>query len=74
LFESTLRGWRWVQAISDFVCNHLTLGYQYARATRTAYEAYQERVGVCRDFAHLAIAFCRCVNIPARYAMGFWAT
>ena len=60
-----------VQAICDFVCNHLTFGYQYARATRTAYEAYQERVGVCRDFAHLAVAFCRCMNIPARYANGF---
>ena len=62
---------RRVQAICDFVCNHLTFGYQYARATRTAYEAYQERVGVCRDFAHLAVAFCRCMNIPARYANGF---
>jgi transglutaminase-like putative cysteine protease len=71
LFGSTLRGWRRVQAICDFVCNHLTFGYQYARATRTAYEAYQERVGVCRDFAHLAVAFCRCMNIPARYANGF---
>jgi transglutaminase-like putative cysteine protease len=71
LFGSTVRGWRRVQAICDFVCNHLTFGYQYARATRTAYEAYQERVGVCRDFAHLAVAFCRCMNIPARYANGF---
>ena len=71
LFGSTLRGWRRVQAICDFVCNHLTFGYQYARATRTAYEAYQERVGVCRDFAHLAVAFCRCMNIPARYCTGY---
>ncbi len=71
LFGSTFRGWRRVQAICDFVCNHLTFGYQYARATRTAYEAYHERVGVCRDFAHLAVAFCRCMNIPARYANGF---
>ena len=71
LFGSAPRGWRRVQAICDFVCNHLTFGYQYARATRTAYEAYQERVGVCRDFAHLAVAFCRCMNIPARYANGF---
>ena len=71
LFGSTLHGWRRVQAICDFVCNHLTFGYQYARANRTAYEAYQERVGVCRDFAHLAVAFCRCMNIPARYANGF---
>ncbi|MGH6795100.1 MAG: transglutaminase-like domain-containing protein, partial [Methylocella sp.] len=60
-----------VQAICDFVCNHLTFGDQYARATRTDYEAYQERVGGCREFAHLAVAFCRCMNIPARYANGF---
>ena len=71
LFGSSPRGWRRVQAICDFVCNHLTFGYQYARATRTAYEAYHERVCVCRDFAHLAVAFCRCMNIPARYANGF---
>jgi transglutaminase-like putative cysteine protease len=71
LFGSTPRGWRRVQVICDFVCGHLTFGYHHARATRTAYEAYQERVGVCRDFAHLAVAFCRCMNIPARYANGF---
>jgi transglutaminase-like putative cysteine protease len=70
-FGSSPRGWRRVQAICDFVCDHLTFGSNYARATRTAFEAYQERVGVCRDFAHLAVAFCRCVNIPARYANGF---
>jgi transglutaminase-like putative cysteine protease len=71
LFGSTPRGWSRVQAICDFVCGHLTFGYQYARATRTAFEAYEERVGVCRDFAHLAVALCRCMNIPARYANGF---
>ncbi|HUI20180.1 MAG TPA: transglutaminase family protein [Methylocella sp.] len=71
LFGTTPGGWRRVQAICDFVSNHLTFGYQYARATRSAYEAYEERVGVCRDFAHLAVAFCRCMNIPARYANGF---
>jgi transglutaminase-like putative cysteine protease len=70
-FGSTPRGWQRVQAICDFVNGHLTFGYQFARATRTAYEAYQERVGVCRDFAHLAVALCRCMNIPARYANGF---
>lgn len=70
-FGSAPRGWRRVQAICDFVCDHLTFGYEHARATRTAFEAYQERVGVCRDFAHLAVAFCRCMNIPARYANGF---
>lgn len=70
-FGSTPRGWRRVQAICDFVCSHLTFGYEHARPTRTAFEAYQERLGVCRDFAHLAVAFCRCMNIPARYANGF---
>ena len=70
-FGSSPRGWRRVQAICDFVCGHLTFGYEHARATRTAFEAYQERIGVCRDFAHLAVAFCRCMNIPARYANGF---
>jgi transglutaminase-like putative cysteine protease len=71
LFGSSPRGWRQVQAICDFVCGHLTFGYEHARATRTAFEAYQERIGVCRDFAHLAVTFCRCVNIPTRYANGF---
>lgn len=60
-----------VRAIVDFVHDLLTYGYCYARATRTAYEAYQERVGVCRDFAHLAVALCRCMNIPARYCSGY---
>lgn len=60
-----------VRAIVDFVHQHLTYGYCYARATRTAHEAYQERVGVCRDFAHLAVALCRCMNIPARYCSGY---
>lgn len=71
LFGNTPRGWRRVQSIVDYVHNHLTFGYQYARSTRTAFEGHQERVGVCRDFAHLAIALCRCMNIPARYATGY---
>ncbi|MCI0598179.1 MAG: transglutaminase family protein [Beijerinckiaceae bacterium] len=71
LFGSVPPGWRRVQAICDFVYNHLTFDYMQARVTRTAFEAYHERVGVCRDFAHLAVAFCRCMNIPARYANGF---
>jgi transglutaminase-like putative cysteine protease len=53
------------------VHNHLTFGYQHARDNRTAWEGHQERVGVCRDFAHLAITLCRCMNIPARYATGY---
>ncbi len=71
LFGSTPRGWRRVQAICDFVNAHVTFGYEYARPTRTAFETFQEKVGVCRDFAHLAVAFCRCMNIPTRYANGF---
>jgi transglutaminase-like putative cysteine protease len=71
LFGKTPPGWRRVQAICDFVHDHLTFGYQHARPTKTAWEAYNERQGVCRDFAHLAIAFCRCMNIPARYCTGY---
>lgn len=71
LFGHIPLGWQRVQAIVDFVHDHLTYGYQYARPTRTAWEAYQEKVGVCRDFAHLAVALCRCMNIPARYCSGY---
>jgi transglutaminase-like putative cysteine protease len=71
LFGDSPRGFRRVQAIVDYVHRHLTFGYQFARSTRTAFEAHQERVGVCRDFAHLSIALCRCMNIPARYATGY---
>jgi transglutaminase-like putative cysteine protease len=71
LFGKSPAGWGRVQAICDFVHQHLTFGYQYARPTKTAWEAYGERTGVCRDFAHLAITFCRCMNIPARYCAGY---
>jgi transglutaminase-like putative cysteine protease len=64
-------GWARVQAICDFVHRHIEFGYPHARATRTAMEAYNERRGVCRDYAHLAIALCRCMNIPARYCTGY---
>jgi transglutaminase-like putative cysteine protease len=70
-FGNVRPGWSRVAAIVNFVHGHLTFGYQHARATRTAAEAYQERVGVCRDFAHLTIALCRCLNIPARYVNGY---
>jgi transglutaminase-like putative cysteine protease len=60
-----------VQAICDYVHNHIAFSYQDARSTRTAWEALAERKGVCRDFAHLAVAFCRCMNIPARYCTGY---
>ena len=70
-FGSTPLGWARVQAICDFVHNHLRFDYQLARATRTALEGYRERVAVCRDFTHLAVTLCRCMNIPARYATGY---
>jgi transglutaminase-like putative cysteine protease len=71
LFGNTVPGWSRVQAVCDFVHQHITFGYQFARATKTASEAYHERQGVCRDFAHLAITLCRCLNIPARYCTGY---
>jgi transglutaminase-like putative cysteine protease len=71
LFSHTAPGWERVQAICDYVHNHITFDYQRARATRTAWEAFQERTGVCRDYAHLAVTFCRCLNIPARYCTGY---
>jgi transglutaminase-like putative cysteine protease len=71
LFEATPPGWARVQAICDFVHNHIKFGYEHARATMTAHEVYHEGKGVCRDFAHLAITFCRCMNIPARYCTGY---
>lgn len=70
LFGNVTPGWTRVQAICDFVHGHIRFDYMQARSTRTAYEAYHERVGVCRDFAHLAVALCRCLNIPARYVNG----
>jgi len=71
LFGKTKPGWARVQAICDFSHSHISFGYEHARVTRTAAEAYQERRGVCRDFAHLAVAFCRALNIPARYCTGY---
>jgi transglutaminase-like putative cysteine protease len=71
LFGPTPLGWPRVQAVCDFVHRHITFGYEHSRPTRTAAEAYAEGVGVCRDFAHLAAAFCRCLNIPTRYCTGY---
>jgi transglutaminase-like putative cysteine protease len=71
LFGQCPRGWPLVQTICDFVHGHIQFGYQYARQTRTAWEAYNDRVGVCRDFAHLALTLCRCMNVPARYCTGY---
>jgi transglutaminase-like putative cysteine protease len=71
LFSRSAPGWERVQAICDYVHNHIAFDYQQARATRTAWEAFKERAGVCRDYAHLSIALCRCLNIPARYCTGY---
>jgi transglutaminase-like putative cysteine protease len=71
LFSGTTPGGPRVQAICDFVHRHIAFNYQNARATRSANDVFYERVGVCRDYAHLAIAFCRCMNIPARYCTGY---
>jgi transglutaminase-like putative cysteine protease len=71
LFGHLPPGWARVQAIVDYVHNRLSFGYGYARSTRTAAQAHEEQVGVCRDFAHLAITLCRCMNIPARYVNGY---
>jgi transglutaminase-like putative cysteine protease len=71
LFGNLPPGWARVQGICDWVNQHITFDYQQARSTRTAEQAYQEKIGVCRDFAHLAVTFCRCMNIPARYCTGY---
>jgi transglutaminase-like putative cysteine protease len=71
LFGQSPTGTRRVQAICDYVHRHITFGYENARSTKTALEVFNERKGVCRDYAHLAIAFCRCMNIPARYCTGY---
>jgi transglutaminase-like putative cysteine protease len=71
LFGQGPTGWERVQAICDYVHDRIAFGYEHARATRTASEAFLERRGVCRDYAHLAITLCRCVNIPARYCTGY---
>jgi transglutaminase-like putative cysteine protease len=70
-FGQVPKGWPLAQAICDYVHQQLRFDYQRARATRTALEAWRERVGVCRDFTHLAITLCRCMNIPARYVTGY---
>jgi len=71
LFGATAPGSRRVEAIVDYVHHRIQFGYEFARPTRTAWEAHEERLGVCRDYAHLAVALCRCMNIPARYCTGY---
>ena len=71
LFGGTQPGWARVQAICDYVHDRIRFDYMCADATRTAWDGFMQRQGVCRDFAHLAVAFCRCMNIPARYCTGY---
>jgi transglutaminase-like putative cysteine protease len=71
LFGDVAPGWARVQAIVDYTHDHVAFGYEHASPTRTALQTHEEARGVCRDYAHLAIAFCRCMNIPARYCTGY---
>jgi transglutaminase-like putative cysteine protease len=71
LFGPVRGGWARVQAICDYVNDRIQFGYRHARCDRTASEGHAEQVGVCRDFAHLAVTLCRCMNIPARYCTGY---
>ncbi len=71
LFGGTPAGWQRVQAICDYAHDRISFGYHHARNDRTAWEGHEERIGVCRDFAHLAVTLCRCMNIPARYCTGY---
>jgi transglutaminase-like putative cysteine protease len=70
-FGGIQSGWQRVQAICDYVHDRIEFGYHHARCDRTATEGHEERIGVCRDFAHLAVTLCRCMNIPARYCTGY---
>jgi transglutaminase-like putative cysteine protease len=71
LFGQYPEGWPRVKAVCDWVHDNVQFGYQFARATKTAWEVYEERKGVCRDFMHLSITFLRALNIPCRYATGY---
>jgi transglutaminase-like putative cysteine protease len=71
LFGSIQSGWDRVAAITEFVHQRVTFGYEHAHAMKSAYDVYEQRNGVCRDFAHLALTLCRCMGIPARYCTGY---
>jgi transglutaminase-like putative cysteine protease len=71
LFGRIPKGWPLVQAICDYVHDRITFGYQHADPTMSAWEAFNGRRGVCRDYTHLAVALCRCMNVPARYCTGY---
>jgi transglutaminase-like putative cysteine protease len=71
LFGDVPDGSARVQAICDWAHQNIAYGYGNSIATTSGYEAYQQRRGVCRDFAHIAVMFCRAMNIPARYVCGY---
>ncbi len=71
LFGNTPSGWQRVMAICEYVHERITFGYEHAHHMKSAYDAHAQRAGVCRDFAHLALTFCRCMGIPARYCTGY---
>lgn len=71
LFGHLPPGWARVEAIVAWAHERITFGYPHARGDRTAAEAIEDQVGVCRDFAHLALTLCRCMNVPARYCTGY---
>ncbi len=71
LFGDIEPGWARAAAIVKYAHERITFGYEHARPDKTAFEAHEERLGVCRDYAHLAITLCRCMNIPARYCTGY---
>ncbi len=70
-FGAVAPGWPMVQAIMTYVHDRIRFDYQTARPTKTAWDVHEERAGVCRDYAHLAITLCRCMNVPARYCTGY---
>jgi transglutaminase-like putative cysteine protease len=71
LFGHLQPGWEQAAAIRDWVHWKVTFNYSAARPTKTAMDVFTERVGVCRDFQHLAVTLSRCMNIPARYVTGY---
>ena len=70
-FGAVAPGWSRVQAICDWIHSNVSFGYIHARRNMSAWDVFERRAGVCRDFAHLAITFCRALNIPARYGTGY---
>jgi transglutaminase-like putative cysteine protease len=71
LFGRTPPGWQRVQAVCDWVHANVQFGYEFANPFKSAADTYRERTGVCRDFNHLALTFCRCLGVPARYVTGY---